>query len=128
MINDMRKLILAVVASTLCSTFLPTSVRAAPEKSPGLRPVDSRCDEKTIRTEGWHLPHPPYPYAARAHHEQGSLDVEITTGANGRAIKVSVPKSTSHPNLNLSAAKWAYTEWSGPPNHRMRVPLTFLFR
>lgn len=82
----------------------------------------------SLASKIWHLPKPPYPYAARARHEQGSMYIEIETGKDGRVSKASVPKSKDHPTLDLFTATWAYVKWSGPPNQKARVPITYMLR
>ena len=104
-------------------------MEAVPKDSAPPKIIDSTgADPKTIRAEGWVMPKAPYPYQARASHEQGTVTLEIIQGADGRVVKATVVKSKDHPVLNERTAKWAYAKWSGPPNHKMTVPVTYQLR
>ncbi len=117
--------------SALLWTLASVRLQAAPDNAPasGPRIIDSSGeDPKNLPAEGWHTERPPYPYQARATHEQGSMHVVITTGPNGRVNKVVILSAQAHPILDVSTAKWAYIKWYGPPNHRAKIPVTYILR
>ncbi len=101
---------------------------AAPSKVSTVAPEGHSANDapKIYTGRDWHISRPPYPFAARAKHEQGSMNVVILTGRDGRVVKASVPKSTTHPTLDLFTATWAYVKWYGPPNQKAIVPITYI--
>ncbi len=73
----------------------------------------------------WLTPQPPYPYAVRAAHVQGSGSVRITTDGSGRVTNVSVAQSTGNALLDDNTSQFARQAWSGPPNASVTVPITY---
>lgn len=102
---------------------------AAPDRRASSKPeiIDSTHEDPAkYAAVGWHTEKPPYPFAARASHEQGQMHVVIITGADGRVVKAAVFSDQPHPILDVSTAKWAYTKWYGPPNHRAKIPVRYV--
>ena len=101
---------------------------AAPHGQPGL-PGGTPGGSAAARVGGpWRTPQPPYPYAMRAARVQGSGSVRITTDGSGRVVNASVTQSTGNALLDANTAQFARTNWSGPPNASITVPITYQMR
>ena len=79
-------------------------------------------------TGRWNTPQPPYPYAMRAARVQGNGSVRITTDGAGRVVSVSVVQSTGNAVLDANTSQFARSNWSGPPNASVTVPITYQMR
>ena len=102
------RLSLLVSCLFVCFAAAPRTLQAAPQ---------------------WVMPKIPYPYAARATHEQGTVRLTMTTDATGRVVKVvvSVPaKQADLPEIGKECVRWILAHWSGPPNTTAKTELTFL--
>lgn len=78
-----------------------------------------------LELKGWKLPRPPYPYQARATHEQGYVCVQLTTDATGKVVRAVLPKDNPHPLLEQNTANYALANWHGPPSKTVTVTITY---
>ena len=88
--------------------------------------------EKTTGTPGAahlgvkpHTPQPPYPYQARAAHITGSGSVAVTFDGSGHASSVTVSQSAGSGLLDNNTIQFAKANWTGTPNTRVTVPITY---
>ncbi len=56
---------------------------------------------------------------------QGNGTVRVTTDAAGRVVSASVVKSTGNSRLDENTCQAAKSEWSGPPNSTISVPISY---
>lgn len=78
--------------------------------------------------QGWSTQKPPYPYAARASHVQGSTVVRVTTDASGRVAEVVIVKSTGNALLDANTQTHVRSFWKGPPNATRTTEFVYQLR
>ncbi len=64
----------------------------------------------------------------RAARVQGNGSVRITTDGSGHVVSVSVVRSTGNAVLDANTSQFARSNWSGPPNATVTVPITYQMR
>ena len=72
-------------------------------------------------------PYPPYPYQARAHHDQGRGIVKVTFDESGRPVSAVMTKSTGSSILDGNTVNYALKEWksSGGKKTTISVPVAY---
>lgn len=106
---------------------LPGVAQAAEPKRVADKPgrVSSVAD---LQRSGWKIDRPSYPFQSLQRHEQGDIQVTMTTDRQGRVIRAAVPPSTRHPILDSHVSNWVRAHWQGPPNATRTTVLTFQLR
>ena len=102
-----------------------TTANASPAKPPAV------MDYAQLHQAGWVTPRPPYPAAARMHHESGTVFLYLKTDAAGKIADVHVadqPESTKSEALREGAVSYTRSNWHGPPNSQAVVKILFQLR
>lgn len=73
----------------------------------------------------WNLPKPVYPPSLRLAHVQGNGSVRVTTDGSGRVVSATIVQSTGNALLDDHTCRAARSDWSGPPNAAISVPITY---
>jgi len=68
-------------------------------------------------------PRPEYPLASKRRHEEGTVQVTVTVGPDGRALRVSLLKGSSHPLLDQAAID-AVRTWAFEPARASGLAVT----
>ena len=119
------------ISAILCLIFSygPHSIQAAPEGSHKIlkgRPETPTFTIDELLKAGWKAPRPPYPFAAYAKKEEGTVYVELSTNASGKVIKATaLKKSANYPDLREQLVQMALAQWHGQPNTRVITFMTF---
>jgi len=67
-------------------------------------------------------PPPEYPIASRRRHEEGVVETTVAVSRDGRALRVSLLKSSGHPLLDQAAID-AVRGWTFEPAQASGVPV-----
>lgn len=89
----------------------PASLRAS-----GGQPGGSTAGASTARrsvTKGY-FPAPPYPASARSRRLEGTVQLRVTFGPDGRVTSAVVTRSSGYSELDRSASDWVQRRWRGP--------------
>ena len=73
----------------------------------------------------WNTPKPAYPAPFRLARVQGSGSVRVTTNEAGRVVSATIVQSTGNAQLDDHTCRAAKSNWSGPPNSTISVPITY---
>ena len=68
-------------------------------------------------------PQPDYPIASRRRHEEGTVQLVVTIGPDGRPVRVSLFRSSGHPLLDQAAMDKVRREWTFEPARASGVPV-----
>ena len=68
------------------------------------------------QNQGWRIPKPGYPAAARASHITGSTTVHVTTDASGNISAVTITQRAGNAILDHYTEEYVKSNWHGPPN------------
>jgi TonB family protein len=81
------------------------------------------------RTAGY-FPTPPYPAQARSRGQQGTVQLLIVFGADGRVTSATVSRSSGFSDLDRAAAVWVRRHWRGATGQvgSFRLPVHFQLR
>jgi protein TonB len=77
-----------------------------------------------------YFPAPPYPASAKSRGLQGTLQLSITFGADGRVTTTSVSRSSGYSELDSAASAWVRRNWRAPAGQSgtFRQPIQFRLR
>jgi len=64
-------------------------------------------------TKGY-FPAPPYPASARSRRLEGTVQLRVTFGPDGRVTSAVVTRSSGYSELDRSASDWVQRRWRGP--------------
>lgn len=81
------------------------------------------------RTAGY-FPTPPYPAEARRRGQQGTVQLQIVFGADGRVTSATVGRSSGFSDLDRAAAAWVRRHWRAATGQvgSFRLPVHFKLR
>jgi len=81
------------------------------------------------RTAGY-FPTPPYPAEARRRGQQGTVQLQIVFGADGRVARATVGRSSGFSDLDRAAAAWVRRHWRAAAGQvgSFRLPVHFKLR
>lgn len=77
-----------------------------------------------------YFPSPPYPAVARSRGMQGTVQLSITFGPDGRVTSANVARSSGYSELDRAAADWVRRRWRGGSGQvgTFRQPVNFRLR
>jgi protein TonB len=108
----------------------PPGAKTGPKPQPGV--VGGNVQQgKTEGTpggqkigHGWKTPRGPYPPGAMQRHVQGTVNVRVSTGSNGKIT--SATPIGGDPELQSAARRMALTIWEGPPNASNTITVKYV--
>lgn len=88
----------------------------APARSNGGQPGGTTAGASTAGrsvTKGY-FPAPPYPASARSRRLEGTVQLRVTFGTDGRVTSAVVTRSSGYSELDRGASDWVQRRWRGP--------------
>lgn len=95
----------------------PSATPAAPARAssggvPGGTTAGASNTGRTV-AKGY-FPAPPYPASARSRRLEGTVQIRVTFGADGRVTSAVVTRSSGYTELDRGASDWVLRRWRGP--------------
>lgn len=109
---------------TLAEEFAPREV--LPTSQADDPPMERFVPSEAIR-EG-SFPAPQYPEAARRNRLEGTVEIRITVGADGRVVEAGIERSSGHVILDREALETVRTRWRFPAGERRLVIWPCVFK
>jgi len=77
-----------------------------------------------------YFPTPPYPAQARSRGQQGTVQLSLVFGADGRVASASVSRSSGYSELDRAASQWVRRHWRAASGQvgTFRLPVHFKLR
>lgn len=106
-----------------------TSSSGNPSAPPGAGGSGGTGTSSRGSSKGY-FPAPPYPAAAKSRGLQGTLQLSITFGSDGRVTTTSVSRSSGYSELDSAATSWVRRNWRAAPGQSgtFRQPIQFRLR
>lgn len=106
-----------------------SSSSGSPSATPGYGGIGGTGTSSRGSSKGY-FPAPPYPAAAKSRGLQGTLQLSITFGADGRVTTTSVSRSSGYSELDSAASAWVRRNWRAPAGQSgtFRQPIQFRLR
>ena len=106
-----------------------TSSTGNPSATPGSGGTGGTGTSSRGSSKGY-FPAPPYPASAKSRGLQGTLQLSITFGADGRVTTTSVSRSSGYSELDSAASAWVRRNWRAPAGQSgtFRQPIQFRLR
>lgn len=116
-------------SATRSSNTSSTSSTGSSSATPGSGGSGGTGTSSRGSSKGY-FPAPPYPAAAKSRGLQGTLQLSITFGSDGRVTTTSVSRSSGYSELDSAASAWVRRNWRAPSGQSgtFRQPIQFRLR